>query len=157
MNEIDRKMEAAISALLESQSLAVLATQRNGQPYTSLMAYAFTENLKELVVATGTSTRKHQNILTDSRVSMLIDNRSNQQQDFHEANALTIVGGVKEIPAHELQDYKERYLNRHPYLDMFLNSPSTVLLKIEVYHYLLVSRFQNVMEYHIRDEVDLFT
>ena len=157
MNAIDRKMEAAISQLLKSQRLAVLATQRNGQPYTSLMAYAFTDDCEELVVATGTSTRKHQNILTDSRVSLLVDNRSNAQEDFHEAIALTIVGSVQEISEQELPHYQELYVKRHPYLDSFVEAPTTILLKIVVYHYLLVSRFQNVMEYHVRDEVDLFS
>ena len=157
MNAIDRKMEAAIRHLLDSQQLAVLATQRNGQPYTSLMAYAFTDDLEEVVVATGTSTRKHQNILTDSRVSLLVDNRSNAQEDFHEAIALTIVGSVQEVPDQEFLLYQELYMKRHPYLDSFVQAPSTVLLKIVVYHYLLVSRFQNVMEYHIRDEMDLFS
>ena len=157
MNVIDRKMEAAIGHLLESQRLGVLATQRNGQPYTSLMAYAFTDNLEEIVVATGTSTRKHQNILTDARVSLLVDNRSNAQEDFHEAIALTIVGSVQEIPEHEFLHYQDLYVKRHPYLDSFVQAPSTVLLKIVVYHYLLVSRFQNVMEYHVREEMDLFS
>lgn len=47
--------------------------------------------------------------------------------------------------------------NGHPYFDNFLTAPSTAFIKIMVYYYLLVSRFQNVMEYNIRDENDLFT
>jgi len=157
MNEIDKKMEAEIRALLNSQRLAVLATQRNGQPYSSLMAYAFTDDLKQLMVATGKSTRKHQNILEESRVSMLVDNRSNSEEDFHLAAALTVLGKALLVPGIEREEYLKLYIDRHPYLQNFICSSTTTFFKIEVYHYLLVSRFQNVMEYHIRDEMDLFT
>ena len=57
MNKGDREMQDHIRALLESQPLAVLSTQRDGQPYASLMAFAHTEDLAMIVVATGTSTR----------------------------------------------------------------------------------------------------
>ena len=150
-------MQKNIKNLLSGQQLAVLSTQRNGQPYSSLMAFAYTSDLKNIVVATGKSTRKHQNIVQESRVSLLIDNRSNSEDDFHAAMALTVLGKTQLIEDLERPGYLELYLSRHPYLEKFLASPSTAFLKIKVYHYLLVSRFQNVMEYRVRDEFDLFS
>jgi len=157
MNESEREMQEKINNLLSRQQLAVLSTQRNGQPYSSLMAYAYTSDLKNIVVATGKSTRKHQNIVQESRISLLIDNRSNSENDFHAAMALTVMGKAQLIKDYERAGYLELYLSRHPYLEKFIASPSTAFLKIKVYHYLLVSHFQNVMEYSIRDEFDLFT
>jgi nitroimidazol reductase NimA-like FMN-containing flavoprotein (pyridoxamine 5'-phosphate oxidase superfamily) len=157
MTQSEQEIQETIKNLLSSQRLAALSTQRNGQPYTSLMAFAYTDDLKEFVVATGKATRKHQNILQDCRVSLLIDNRSNREEDFHSAMALTVLGKAQPVEASERSRYHDLYLSRHPYLDNFLTAPSTAFIKIMVYHYLLVSRFQNVMEYNIRDENDLFT
>jgi hypothetical protein len=120
------------------------------------MAYAYTPDLKELVVATGKATRKHQNLLQENRVSLLVDNRSNREEDFHAAMALTILGTAGPVDAGERSAYQQLYLDRHPYLEQFLAAPSTALIKIMVNHYLLVSRFQNVMEYTVRDGYDLF-
>lgn len=157
MVESEKEMQEKINNLLVSQQLAVLSTQRDGQPYSSLMAFASTSDLKNIVVATGKSTRKHQNIVQESRVSLLIDNRSNSEEDFHAAMALTVLGKVQVIEDAERTGYMELYLSRHPYLEKFLAAPTTAFLRIMVHHYLLVSSFQNVMEYNIRDEFDLFT
>lgn len=156
MDETERVMHERIGALLSGQPLAVLSTQRNGQPYSSLMAFAHTEDLEVILVATGKSTRKHQNITMDSRVSLLVDNRSNSEEDFHSAAALTVLGVAKPIAKEERLEYETIYLERHPYLQKFLCSPTTTFIKIKVQHYLLVSRFQNVMEYRMSDQVDLF-
>ncbi len=157
MLKSEQEITETIRTLLGSQKLAALSTQRDGHPYTSLMAFAFTDDLKEFVVTTGKTTRKHQNILGEHRVSLLVDNRSNKEDDFHEAMALTVLGKARPLEDGEQSVYRRLYLDRHPYLEDFLVSPSTVIIKIMVCHYLLVSRFQKVMEYTISDEYDLFT
>jgi len=157
MTKPEREMAETIRSLLGSQKLAALSTQRDGHPYTSLMAFAYTDDLKEFVVTTGKTTRKHQNILQERRISLLVDNRSNKEDDFHSAIALTVLGIARPVEDDEQSIYRELYLGRHPYLEEFLVSPSTVIIKIAVCHYLLVSRFQKVMEYSVRDDYDLFT
>ena len=144
-----------IGKLLKSQPLAVLATQGDGQPYTSLMAYAYTEDLRFLVVATTMSTRKHRNIAGESRVALLVDDRSNDGEDFQDATALTVVGEASEVGLDEREFFKSLYLKRHPLLEDFLASSSTVFFKIEVHNYLMVSRFQDVVEYQVKEEKDL--
>ena len=145
-----------IIQVLESQQLGVLATQRNGQPYTSLMAFAHTPDLTRIVVATGRATRKHTNLLEQSRVSLLIDTRSNTEKDFHAAAAVTVIGEVVKLSEEEQQTYQSLYLRHHPYLERFVEAPSTTMLLIKVRHYLIVNRFQNVMELHLSDETDIF-
>jgi hypothetical protein len=80
---------------------------------------------------------------------MLIDSRSNQTNDFREAIAVTALGRAKELIDAEREKHLALYLGKHPYLEDFVNSPSCALLKIEVEHYYVVSRFQNVMEIHV--------
>jgi nitroimidazol reductase NimA-like FMN-containing flavoprotein (pyridoxamine 5'-phosphate oxidase superfamily) len=157
MANLETEIPGKISGLLASQQLAVLSTQRDGQPYSSLMAFAFTSDLANIVVATGTSTRKHQNLLQESRVSLLIDNRSHSENDFHAAMAVTVIGKAQPIAVSERPGYEKIYLQRHPYLEKFLNSPTTAFIKIRVSQYVLVSSFQEVMEYRVGDECDLFS
>ncbi len=157
MSALENEIQEKISSLLDSQQLAVLSTQRDGQPYSSLMAFAFTADLANIVVATGKSTRKHQNIIQESRVSLLIDNRSNRENDFHAAMAVTVIGKALLIEQSERADYEKIYLLKHPYLENFLSSPTTAFVKIAVSRYLLVSSFQDVMEYRLCDECDLFS
>ena len=155
MSATEKEITKKIQGLLASQKLAVLSTQRDGQPYSSLMAFAFTTDLASIVVATGKSTRKHQNLLQESRVSLLVDNRSNSESDFHNAEALTVIGKAQMIEEAERLGFEQIYLQRHPFLEEFLASPNTAFLKIAVSRYLLVSRFQDVMEYRIGNTNDL--
>jgi heme iron utilization protein len=157
MSALEKQIQGKIMTLLGSQQLAVLSTQRDGQPYSSLMAFAYTPDLANIAVATGKSTRKHQNLMQESRVSLLIDNRSNSADDFHAAMAVTVIGKARLLAESERSEYEKLYLHRHPYLENFLTSPTTAFLKIAVSHYVLVSRFQDVMQYRIRDECDLFS
>ena len=68
--------------LNKTQKHAVLATDSDGQPYTSLIAYALTSDMKGIVFATPKDTSKYRNILKNRRVSLLIDTRSNTEKDY---------------------------------------------------------------------------
>ncbi len=81
---------------------------------------------------------------------MLVDNRSNQDSDFHRAIAVTALGTAEEVKESERDRFLRLYLAKHPYLEEFVNSPNCALLKVSVDRYHMVSRFQNVMELHMR-------
>jgi len=150
-------LQSEIAELLLSQKLAVLATQSpEGSSYSSLIAFAATDNLQKIVLATPKATRKFTNIKHNPKVSLLIDDRSNNEKDFHDAQAVTVMGAVERIDADISQnELASLYLSKHPYLEDFLRSPSTAFVIISVKSYYLVSRFQEVMELHIRDENDI--
>ena len=135
-----------IHDLLAAQHLTVLATEQDGQPYTSLMAYAFSPDLSELIVATSRDTRKHANLLTEARVALLVDSRANNRNDFRGAAALTIVGEAGEAQGEALIRCRQRYLARHPALESFLLAPTTALFVIRVSSYMLVENFQQCRE-----------
>lgn len=157
MKDYELATRHTIEKILSSQLLCVLSTVRNGQPYASLMAYAHTGDLLSLVVATGNSTRKFYNLTQESRVSLLVDTRSNCEADFHAAEALTVIGTASVAGKDNEETFRSLYLRRHPYLKDFISSPATVLIEIKIRHYLLVNRFQNVTEYHPGDGKDIFT
>lgn len=145
-----RKLKRVVKNLFNSQRLGVLATYGEGQPYSSLVAFAATNDLKYLVFATTRATRKYANVSAESRVAMLVDNRSNQNSDFHSAIAVTALGNAEEVKESERNRFLRLYLAKHPYLEEFVNSPTCALLKVSVQKYHMASRFQNVMELHIK-------
>lgn len=139
-----------VRRLLEDQLLAVLGTHHDGAPYTSLVAVAATPDLRHLLFATGRATRKWANLVQDSRASMLVDSRTNREQDFAEAAAVTAVGVVEEVDRDERDGFLEIFLAKHPHLAEFTGAPSCVLLRLRVDTYILVTRFQHVVELHLR-------
>lgn len=135
-----------IRGLFVSQQLAVLATSQGGQPYTSLVAFAFSDDLRQLFFATTRATRKFANLQAEPRVSLLIDNRSHRSDDFREAIAVTALGRAQEVNGSERQALLDLYLTRNTGLKEFATAPTCALLQVEVTRYSLVSRFQNVVE-----------
>lgn len=148
MAEDDTHM-GALRRLLETQLLGVLGTHNEGEPYTSLVGFAATSDLKQLLFATGRSTRKHTNLERDARASMLIDSRTNTAADFTEAAAATAVGVVDEIDTDERPDLERLFLHKHPHLESFVRSPSCVLMRLRVSVYMVVTHFQHVVELHV--------
>ncbi len=140
-----------VKGLLLSQKFAVLATQNNRQPYTNIVAFAESRDLKNLMFATSRATRKYANIANESSVAMLIDNRTNREIDFHKALAITAIGKTVEVDARALEkeNFQKIYLSKHPYLQEFVMSPSCALFKVDVEKYYVVRRFQNVMELYV--------
>ena len=144
------QLKEFLKNLFPSQKLAVLATQSKKQPYGNLVAFVATKDLKHLLFATTRATRKYTNISENPRVAMVMDNRSNQGADFHQASAVTATGVVKEVKGSEKETLLRLYLSGHPYLKDFVSSPTCALLKMNVETYYVVRQFQNVMELHIR-------
>jgi nitroimidazol reductase NimA-like FMN-containing flavoprotein (pyridoxamine 5'-phosphate oxidase superfamily) len=144
------KVKKDLKRLFDSQPLAVLATQNLGQPYTSLVAFASSDDLRRLYFATTRSTRKYANLSADSMVAMLVDNRSNKASDFRWAMAATATGTAIEVNPGERERVMDLYLAKHPHLREFVRSPSCALLEIRVQTFFVVSRFQNVVEVHVR-------
>ena len=135
---------------MNSQDLGVLATHNNGQPYTSLVAFVCSQDLKQLYFVIGKATKKYTNLKSDPRAAMLIDSRSNTPMDIADAMAATAAGSVEMVEGNDLVQLKKMYLKKHPHLTDFAESSSTRLIKLTVSCYYVVNRFQNVVELHMR-------
>ena len=138
-----------LKELFASQQLAVLATDACGRPYTSLVAFAASDDQTRLIFATTRATRKFSNIRQNPHVSLLIDSRSNQVADFRDAIAVTAMGEAREVSGADRERLCTLYLARHPHLASFVGAPSCALLEVSVTQYYLVSRFQNVTVWEI--------
>jgi len=144
-------LRKTIRDLLQSQRLAVLATNRGGHPYSSLVAFAATDDLCSLFFATARATRKYENIMANHRVSLLVDNRANKAEDFRETVAVSIFGYAEEIKEEEKNSCLPLYLRKHPYLEEFVNAPTCALFKVQITKFSVVARFQNVIELQVME------
>ena len=140
------QLKNKIKELLDQQKLGVLATQGEKYPYSTLVAYAFSEDLRYIFFATMKHTRKYTNIMRHHHVSMLIDSRTNNVTDFEDAVALTVMGKmVNRTPL----EYGGLYLNRFPHLKDFIEDPDTTIITLKIDKYIYVQRFQEVLELDI--------
>jgi nitroimidazol reductase NimA-like FMN-containing flavoprotein (pyridoxamine 5'-phosphate oxidase superfamily) len=142
-------VEHDIRQLLQNEQLAVLSTEQQGQPYASLVAFAVTAGLGNLVFCTPKTTRKFSNLTNNPRVAMLINNCRNQASDIDNAVSVTAVGKAAEVVDTSKEDLSALYLQKHLHLKEFLQAESTALVRIRVQHYFMVRKFQDVYEYDV--------
>ena len=71
----DQTAAECIHALVSEEAFAVLCTQGEGQPYGSVVAFAFDHDLKAFVFATPRATRKFRLLSECDRVALVVDNR----------------------------------------------------------------------------------
>jgi nitroimidazol reductase NimA-like FMN-containing flavoprotein (pyridoxamine 5'-phosphate oxidase superfamily) len=145
-NSAETELKGLLKTLFSAQRFAVLATQRDGQPYTNLVAFAAAEDLKHLVFVTPRATRKFANLAVDAQVAMMVDNRQNEASDLHDAMAVTAIGRAEEVSGSEKEALVALYLSKHPFLESFARAPSCAVLKISVEKYDVARKFQNVSE-----------
>jgi len=137
-----------LETLFTEQNLAVLASCHENEPYTNLVAFAASDDLRYIFFVTPVSTRKYSYLSSSGTASMMIDNRSNKEDDFKDAIAANANGNVIEIE--KTHDVVSLYLEKHPHLRDFIKSPSSALMRMEVRSYIIASSFQNVVELKMR-------
>ena len=149
MNKKGNQALGQIKALFESQALAVLSTQKNDQPYASLVAFATTADLGNIIFLTPNTTRKFDHLVNNPKVAILINNSLNQAADIYTAVSVTATGVAAVVESHEKNKLLDIYLKRHPHLKVFSASPTTALIRVTVNRYFMVNRFQNVVEIQV--------
>ena len=138
----------SIRALVHHEPFAVLCTQAGGQPYGSLVAFAFSEDLKSFVFATPMATRKYRLLSECDHVALLVDNRGRFPDDMMKVSAVTVTGRASQVePDADFQQGADLLTARHPYLKTFVQAPSTALFRVDVVRYLHVTRFQEVRQW----------
>ena len=145
--EPSKETRTNIHSLLNTQRLCVLSTSRQDRPYASLVAFAVTNALKQLYFATARTTRKYANIIENPHVALLVDSSANRGSDFHDAMAVTIIAPAGELTSPSRDMAESIFLARHPYLTDFVRAESCALFCAEIQRFILVERFQNVIEY----------
>jgi nitroimidazol reductase NimA-like FMN-containing flavoprotein (pyridoxamine 5'-phosphate oxidase superfamily) len=136
-----------IKNLLQAQLFGVLATQGADYPYCSLVGYVVSEDAKNIYFPTIRETQKFRNLFASPKVSLLVNNQTNQANDLKEAHALTVLGTAMEVTPESREEARARFLQKHPSLKEFVTAPNCALVKIQVAKYIFVTDFQSVSEY----------
>jgi uncharacterized protein YhbP (UPF0306 family) len=138
----------SIQAVVHHEPFAVLCTQAGGQPYGSLVAFAFSADLKSFVFATPMATRKYRLLSECDRVALLVDNRGRFPDDMMKVSAVTVTGRASQVePGADFEAWADLLIGRHPYLKSFVQAPSTALFRVQAVRYLHVTRFQEVHQW----------
>jgi nitroimidazol reductase NimA-like FMN-containing flavoprotein (pyridoxamine 5'-phosphate oxidase superfamily) len=144
------EIQDTIWHVLELNRLAVLATQRNGQPHASLIVFTPLEGLQFLAFATYRCTLKYKSILDDPRVAILIEDREGDAARRSDQRLfLTAHGEAIKTPAEDRQAYIMTHLARYPNLEKFLISPDCEFVRVAVHAYQVVSGIDDVRWYRI--------
>jgi nitroimidazol reductase NimA-like FMN-containing flavoprotein (pyridoxamine 5'-phosphate oxidase superfamily) len=130
-----------VQEIFGTQYFAVLSSDENGQPYSNLVAFAVSEDLKSLIFVTGKNTFKYRNIIKNQRVSLLIDSRTNNPADIEKAIAITVIGDAHEETETE-RGFHSLYLNKHPHLRQFIGKPDSALIVVKVAIF-IIARFDS--------------
>jgi nitroimidazol reductase NimA-like FMN-containing flavoprotein (pyridoxamine 5'-phosphate oxidase superfamily) len=140
--------ELRIRRLVKDQSYGVLCTQSDGQPYGSMIAFAFTEDLRHVVFGTPKATKKYEILTACSNVALVVNNMNRHPNDLMNVEAFTATGRASEITPTEAATRRANVLlQRHPYLEAFISSPSTALFEVEVGRFFFVRSFQDVTQW----------
>ncbi len=144
------EIEKLLSSTMTHQRFAVLATQDEVAPYTNLIAYSFTAELDAIFFLTPRKTKKYENILAKSGVSVFINTLSNQAEDIKSAVGISVTGTASEIDNEIKEKYLKEYLERHPYLTGFAWDTDNALIRVDVILYTVVQNFNRVEKFDPR-------
>lgn len=146
--KIDFTLPDKIRRLVQSQRYGVLCTQGQGQPYGSVIAFAFDPDLRSVFFATPTTTRKYRLLSQSPRVALVVDSRTESPREMYRIEAITVTGRAVELqPGSEFDQCAEMLAERHHQLRSFVRSVTTALFRIDVVRYLHVTRFQEVRQW----------
>lgn len=149
MTHITQQALDQIKNLFDSQAFAVLATQKNGQPYANLVAVSATDDLKAIIFLTPSTTRKYENLTDNPQVAILINDSRNESEDINNAICVTATGTAKIAENQERKTLLRHFINRHPHLAAFSAEPTTAVVCVTVDTFFVVSRFQNVVKVQV--------
>ena len=139
-------IKACVVEVLQARRFAVLATEREGQPHSSLVAITPLGCFRQLIFATYRNTRKYRNLASNSKVSVFIDGRARDRSGSgsQDGFVLTALGHAQEIGSGDRDTVQSAHLERHPDLDTFLAAPDCALVRVTVEAYQVVGAIDDV-------------
>ena len=136
-----------ISGLLNSQLFCVLTTnlEDSNFPYSSLIAFLNSNDFKYIYFATSRKTTKFANLLSDPKVCMFFDNRTNELEDVTNTITATVLGKVEELDNNTNKNILQQFIQKYPQLKQFVEKSSTAFLRMIVDEYVVVHSFSKVL------------
>ena len=142
---VDNPLEVSeLVELLGSQLVAVLSTSDKGEPYSCLVSFEVTDDLRRIVFATMRQRLKYRHMSVNPKVSLMVDNRENKASDLHQAVSVSISGTAVDSEGDVREECAALLLSRHPELEDFVSHPDCAVMCVTVSRYYVVTDFESV-------------
>ncbi|MBX9700144.1 MAG: pyridoxamine 5'-phosphate oxidase family protein, partial [Acetobacteraceae bacterium] len=125
--------------LLRAAASATLATQRDGQPFASLVTPAMAPDLAPLLWLSTLSEHTRQ-LQAEPRCALLVQGVA-ETANPQTAPRVTLTGVAEPVPDIEVAPLKARWLARHPYAALYADFGDFALWRIRPGGALLVGGF----------------
>jgi len=140
-----------VEEALQSERLAVLATEGDGQPHASLIAITPFEGIRQLVFATYRNTRKYSNMALNRKVPVLVERGNGVPHEPQKSFVITAFGYAEEITTGIKHAALQALLAKHPNLESFTDASDCALLLVTVNEYQVVQGIDNAMCWSVED------
>lgn len=123
-----------VKSLIREKNVCTLATVFEGEPHCSLMAYISDDDCRNIYMITHKQTKKYRNMIENSLVSLLIDNRDMYPEAGSSGSkALTMIGHCYPLEKSDhTADIRSRFLLRHPNLMNFAAHSDAELIGVRI-------------------------
>lgn len=144
----NRKAIELVKKMLTNERFGVLSTSGNHKSYTSLISFASNDKFTLLAFATPIDTKKFKMIKKNENISILVDSRSKNQNNINDIVAITSLGKARILKKEkEIGNWSKILIDKHSYLDDFINADTTAIVVVEISKYYYVTSFQEVIEW----------
>lgn len=133
-----------IKIIMEKQLFAVFSSSGPEGLHSVIVSFAVSEDLKELLFFTPRQTRKFKNILSDSRVALFVDNRSNEIIDIQRTIGIEVIGEASEAEDGSFSDCLNLYKKKYPEMSDFTTAETTAAIRVTIDRFEVVQHFQNI-------------
>ena len=136
-------MHEEIERMIKKKDICVLATVSEGTPYCSLMNYVPSDDCTEIYMITQKDTKKYRNLNANHSVSLLVDTREEYPGPRRpEGKALTIAGVFQKMEDENKEAMiRSKFLEKHPYLNAFIEDKDSEIFCVKVSSFLLLDGF----------------
>lgn len=150
---MQRKLQEYIEAVLKTSGFAVLATESNSQPHTSLIAITPFGNFRQIIFATYRNTLKYRNLSHNNKVAVLIESGVININGLMQSVVLTIIGHTEEINIAGNEAIYQAHLKQHPEMESFMLSSDCALFRVIAQSYQVVYGIDDI-KWITADELD---
>jgi hypothetical protein len=120
----------------------------DGQPYGSVVAYAFGPDLKTLAFATPVETHKSRQLCACDRVALVVDSKPSAADQIMQGEAITATGQASEVgPGTERERLTAHLAARDPQIAPFFSDHGSAVFRVDVTAYAYVRQFQMVQHW----------
>lgn len=131
---MDAESLRLLTRLIRTQRVAGLGTLRDGLPYVSMVAYAPAEDLGSILIHASRLAHHTQDILQDSRCSVLVAEKDDGSHDPQVLFRVTLTGNARPLEQDEpgFEEARALYLRKFPEAEFLFQLGDFSLYRITV-------------------------